>query len=290
MERFFYENRAAIVLLLILISLIGGVLGYRYFKYTKNDPSFCATCHIMQESFKSWERSKHGDIICQRCHRMSILEQNRLLMLYVARGYTSPKGRGLGQTHGKIEPWRACRDCHLGEALQGSISLRNSFGHARHVFMQNLECMNCHSGELHNFMPNERACSNCHKDKLVHGLGMEGLSCLRCHSFGERAPTLVSSQRCRGCHTKMPRTGPMASFECFQCHKPHGKIKLTSADCLGSCHGNEAMVGQHGLHINRAKLECLYCHKAHTWRVGKTEAKILCQRCHELRDPMRFIY
>ena len=285
-EKFLAENKTAIVLLLLLISSVGVILGYRYYKYTKEDPSFCATCHMMQESFESWERSSHGDIICQRCHRMSILEQNRLLVTYVTTGYTSPKK----QVHGRLEPWRACRECHLGEAMQGSVTLRASYGHARHVFMQNIECVKCHSNELHNFKPDEKACSGCHTDKLVHGLGMEGLSCLKCHSYGEKSPKMVSSERCRECHMRIPGAGPMAAFECFQCHKPHGEIKLSSADCLGRCHGNEATVGQHGLHLKRAKLQCLDCHKAHTWVIGQKEAKRLCAKCHELRDPKTFIY
>jgi hypothetical protein len=285
-ERFLEENRTAILLLLLVVAVTGAIAGFRYYRYTQTDPQFCASCHMMQESYRSWEQSSHRDVICQQCHKLTLLEQNRLFLTYVARGYTAPQE----QKHGRVAPWEACKDCHIRDVKQGSVSLRSSFGHARHVFMENIGCMKCHSEKLHSFQPDEKACITCHQDKLVHGLGMEGLSCLKCHSYEEKAPKMVSPRRCRECHKTIPTTGPMSELTCFQCHKPHGEIKIKSADCMGNCHGNEARVGQHGLHLNKTSLNCLDCHKAHAWVVGKEQARGLCDRCHKLRDPATFIY
>jgi nitrate/TMAO reductase-like tetraheme cytochrome c subunit len=285
-EDFFEHNKTAIILLLLAVSVSGAILGSRYYRQTQDDPQFCATCHLMKEAFDSWERSRHRDIKCQICHRMTILEQNRLLVSFVVKGKTGPEK----QAHGKLAPWKSCRDCHFAEAEQGSVSMRKSYGHAKHVFMENIGCENCHTGELHNFEPQEKACSRCHSDKLVHGLGMEGLSCLKCHTYGEKTPKMVSTKRCEECHKNVRPTGPMAHFACFDCHKPHGKIKLSSGDCLGECHGNESKVGQHGLHMRKTRLECLDCHKAHKWVIGMAEARGLCNRCHPFKDPKTFIY
>ncbi len=82
----------------------------------------------------------------------------------------------------------------------------------------------------------------------------------------------------------------MAMLKCFQCHKPHAEIKFTSDDCLGSCHGNEATVGQHGLHLEKTEFGCLDCHKAHSWVIGAEQAPGLCDRCHRMKDPATFIY
>lgn len=285
-EKFLSEHRASIILLIFLVSLTGAIAAYKYYKYSEEEPRFCATCHVMKEPYETWERSRHWQVTCQICHRMGILEKNRLLVAYVVKGKTGP----IRQAHGRHEPWRSCKACHLEETSQGAVSLRKSFGHARHVFMEDIGCENCHSGDLHDFGPKEDSCRKCHGDKLIHGLGMEGLSCLRCHTYGPEAPRLVSTERCLRCHPDVPKTGPMAALLCFDCHKPHGQISFTSSDCLGRCHGNEAGVGQHGLHMKKTGLRCLDCHKAHIWVVGKRQAKGLCDRCHPLKDPNSFIY
>jgi hypothetical protein len=283
--RFIEENYKAIVILLLLITITGGILGVRYYRHTREDPEFCISCHMMKEAFRSWQMSKHRDLTCQVCHKMSIFEQNRMLVAFVVKG-----GDSTMQKHGRITPWNTCKGCHLAEVEQGSVTLSNSYGHATHVFMQNIKCSKCHTGSLHKFAPDEVACSECHTDKLIHGLGMEGMSCLKCHSYSEKAPMMVNKERCIRCHKDVPVKGTMSSLNCFECHHPHGKIKPSSQDCLKNCHGNEAKVGQHGLHMTKAGLKCLDCHKAHVWKVGTKEAKNLCSRCHELKDPATFIY
>jgi len=283
--RFIEENKKAIVILLLLISTIGGILAYRYYRYTQEDPQFCMSCHLMQEAFKTWQEGRHRDYPCQVCHTMNLFEQNKMLISFVVKGTTTIK-----QKHGRISPWDSCRACHVAAIAQGSRSLSNSYGHARHVFMENISCGKCHFGNLHRFTPNEKACAECHTDRMIHGMGMEGLSCLNCHNYGEKAPKMITSDRCLRCHKNLEVKNVMSSLNCFDCHRPHGKIKPSSQDCLKNCHGNEAKVGQHSLHMTRAGLQCLDCHKAHRWTVGNEQAKRLCTRCHGLKDPATFIF
>ena len=179
---------------------------------------------------------------------------------------------------------------HRYDVAQGSITRKNSYGHARHVFMQGISCEKCHNGKLHEFNVAMSACLSCHKDKIVHGMGMKKLECLNCHSYSESSPKMVTPKRCLHCHKDVPEDSPMSGLSCFDCHKPHGKLKMESKDCLGTCHGNESRVGQHGLHMTRAGMKCLDCHRPHNWMIGKKQAKGLCDRCHELRSPARFIY
>jgi len=282
-DGFLNHLKGFVLALIAVISVLGVVVGYKYYRHTQDDPEFCMSCHMMKEAFQEWQRGKHRDIVCQKCHHLSLIEQNQLLVTYVVKGKSEFSG-----THGRKRPWTECKGCHLSDISQGSLTLRKSYGHAKHVFMNNLECKVCHGGSLHLFRPDESACRNCHRDKGVHGVGMEAFSCLKCHSFVERSPAMVPNEKCLGCH-KIAMGSPMANFKCHQCHHPHGKIKLKSVDCLGECHGNEARVGQHALHMKKG-MECLDCHKAHTWVVGKQEARGLCNRCHVLKDPKSFIY
>jgi len=281
-----FEHLKGLLLALVLIvAILGAVVGYRYYRYTQDDPQYCASCHLMKEAFTEWYKGKHRDIICQTCHQLSILEQNQLLVAYVVKGDKKP----FSQTHGRVKPWKGCKKCHMDEASQGSRTLTQSYGHARHVFMQRIDCKVCHEGKVHSFTPNEIACQDCHKDKGVHGIGMEAFSCLRCHSYSEKAPSMIPIDRCIKCHVSAAQKGPMSNLLCHQCHKPHGKIKPTSEMCAGECHANESSVGQHGFHIKKG-LRCLDCHRAHLWIVSKDRSKILCNKCHPYKDPMLFIY
>ncbi len=277
--------KGSILILLFLICVIGLIGGYKYYTFTKEDPSYCSICHMMEEGYRSWRVSPHSQIVCQKCHTLDVLEANKLLIAYVMRGNVPLK-----QNHGRKNPWDGCIACHTQEAAQGSVTLRSSYGHARHVFMQNLRCKQCHSGKTHSFEVDQKVCQKCHKDKLVHGMGMAGLYCLNCHNYGEASPMMVTEKRCFSCHTDVPRKGVMSRIKCYECHYPHGKLRMESNDCLRSCHGNETRVGQHGLHLKRTSLVCMDCHKPHKWRIGKADAVGLCDRCHPLRDPASFIY
>lgn len=283
LDRLLDHLKGFVLALIATVSVLGIIVGYKYYRHTQEDPEFCLSCHMMQEAFNEWQRGKHRDVVCQKCHRLNILEQNQLLVAFVAN-----KPVPLSRPHGREKPWAECRKCHSGDITQGSRNLRQSYGHAKHVFMLGAECKACHASGLHNFQPDENACGTCHMDKGVHGVGMEAFSCLKCHTFGEKTPTMVSKDKCVRCH-HLPMKGPMAEFPCHQCHKPHGKIKLTSEDCLGRCHSNEGKVGQHARHMKKG-MACLDCHRAHNWVVGQREARGLCGRCHPPKDPKTFVY
>lgn len=270
---------------IVIVAVLGAIVGYRYYRYSQDNPQYCASCHLMKEAFTEWQKGRHRDVVCQKCHQLSILEQNQLLVAYVIKG---GKQR-FSQTHGREKPWNGCKKCHIDEVAQGSITLNKSYGHALHVFMQRIDCKICHKGTVHDFHPNEKACQICHKDKGVHGIGMEAFSCLNCHAFSEKTPSMIPRDRCIKCHTNIPKTGPMSNLLCHECHKPHGQIKPTSSACISECHSNEASVGQHGLHMKKG-LDCLYCHKPHSWVVGKQIARILCTKCHAYKAPEVFIY
>ena len=279
------EAKGFILAAVLIVAVLGAVVGHKYYRYTQDDPQYCASCHLMKEAFLEWQKGKHRDIVCQTCHHLSILEQNQLLVTYVVKS----DSKQFSQTHGREKPWQECRKCHMSEVSQGSVTLKKSYGHARHVFMQGTECKICHKGTVHDFHPNENACQNCHKDKGVHGIGMEAFSCLKCHSFSEKTPSMVPKDRCIKCHNSIPRKSSMSDLLCHQCHKPHGRINPTSATCISECHRNETSVGQHGLHMKQG-LNCLDCHKPHSWIVGIERAKSLCSKCHTFKDPKLFIY
>ncbi|MEK6673131.1 MAG: NapC/NirT family cytochrome c, partial [Nitrospirota bacterium] len=79
------EHLKGFVLALIaLVSVLGIIVGYKYYRHTQDDPEFCMSCHMMKEAFNAWSRSRHRDIVCQKCHHLSLFEQNRLLVSFVS--------------------------------------------------------------------------------------------------------------------------------------------------------------------------------------------------------------
>jgi len=271
------------VLIPLALGVIGLIIfnGHKLYQFTQKNPQYCQMCHVIKEPVLAWEKSAHRNIICQDCHSMDILSQNKLLLAYiVARDKSSIK-----QEHGLEKPWDGCKACHLDTASQGGVTVRKSYGHARHVFMEKIACKECHTGDKHNFTPDEKKCLKCHADKGVHGMGMESFACLSCHVYGEKT-SMPQKKKCLVCHNQIPAQGTMSALECQRCHKPHGKLKPADKECL-VCHANQSSIGRHDKHMN---ISCLTCHIAHIWRVGAKQAKTLCGKCHAYRDPGSFIF
>jgi nitrate/TMAO reductase-like tetraheme cytochrome c subunit len=302
--------------LLLLIIAGAGIGAYKFYDYTQNDPNFCISCHLMKPAFEAWQKSEHQKINCHNCHHLSIPEQNRLLINFILYRPQSVPPR-----HGKIiVPWKSCAACHIETSTEypDAKKINNSPLHAKHFFMEQIECAKCHGYIVHKFIPEEKFCLKCHQGKDVHGAGMEGLACLNCHT--DRTKDLrPERKKCLFCHgsekirkeliaegtidvkhyqpspdviekaTKInvPPDAPM-QFYCYECHKPHTKVRPDWGDCL-KCHSNTPSTGKHELHVKMIGMKCKECHKPHIWRVTEVQAKKDCTKCHEYREPKRFI-
>ena len=153
------------------------VNAYKANQFINQDPQYCGLCHAIENSHREWRVSAHRHYICQSCHSMSVISQNKLLFSYLVTLDPSE----IRHDHGRETPWGKCQQCHLETAAQGSESPRKSYGHARHIFMEGISCRECHAGETHNFYPDEGSCLNCHQDGEIHGRGMRSFTCLNCH-------------------------------------------------------------------------------------------------------------
>jgi hypothetical protein len=251
----------------------------------------------------------------------------RQLYNFVVLGHNKVSPR-----HGEvIVSWKTCFSCHWdkNEKYPNAPNISRSRYHAKHVFIEKIECTKCHGYRTHKFSLEERYCVVCHQDKEVreHGMGtkfaecgpMAALPCLNCHT--DRTKDLLPGRKkCLFCHggeevrkeliagatidvknylpsqetirksikINVPKDAPM-QFLCYECHNPHKKLKLDSADCLTKCHSTVPRIGKHDLHINGMHLKCLDCHKKHVWRVTEEQAKKDCVKCHEYKDPKKFL-
>lgn len=257
------RDKIILVSLMLIISVLGIILADRYYSYIQKNPEFCSSCHLMEEAYKAWKLSGHSSMVCQDCHHLGLIEQNRLLVKFVFS-----TDRRTPEPHGIETPWKTCTKCHWDDAAQGSISVTKQTGHARHVFTEKLQCMDCHTRTVHNFHPDKNACLRCHKDWKIHGVGMEEVSCMICHPFSPRkkGEFIPDRERCLSCHRRSSRTTfpekvPMARLNCYECHKPHNRIKPSDDDCL-RCHTREVLTARQ---VHRVAQKCTACHHPHRW-------------------------
>ncbi len=302
------------VVLVVLVSI--GFASLRFFDFTQNNPKFCASCHLMKTAFDVWEKSEHRAVNCHDCHHLSIIEANMLFIHVILHSPTSVTPR-----HGKvIVGWDFCMKCHWNrdERFPKAPNINMSNIHSRHVFMQQIQCSNCHGYVLHEFLPEEKFCIKCHEDRAVHGAGMEKLACLNCHSDTTKGLE-PERKKCLYCHgtdedrkklveegsidvkytfvseetikksvkIDVPKGAPM-QFPCSECHNPHGKVKPDQGDCI-KCHKEIPGSGRHQIHVQVSGMQCLVCHKPHSWGLSPAAAKVECSKCHEYRDPKRFV-
>lgn len=319
-EKLTLKGKIIIAVLLLVIAVGGGVVAFKFYDFTQNNPKFCVSCHLMKPAYDAWARSEHKGINCHECHHLTIPEQNRLLVNFILH-----RPKKVPPRHGKIiVPWDKCVKCHweTDKKYPNAKKINNSVMHAKHYFMEKIECSKCHGfiegGQVHKFTPDPRFCVRCHKGKEVHGAGMQSLACLNCHT--DRTVDLKPGRKkCLFCHgtpdirlelladetldvthyqppeevikkakkINIPKDAPM-QFYCYKCHKPHTKVRPDYGTCI-SCHGQIINVGKHKLHVQNMGLQCTDCHKPHSWRVTRTQAKTTCTQCHEYRDPLKFI-
>jgi hypothetical protein len=257
------RDKTILVSILLVICIVGIVLAVRYYSYIQKNPGFCSSCHLMEEAYTAWKLSGHRYIVCQDCHHLGIIEQNSLLIKFV---FTTD--RKTPEPHGLATPWTTCTKCHWDEASQGATQITKSTGHARHISVEKLVCRDCHQRTVHSFRPDKNACLRCHKDWKIHGMGMEEVSCMTCHPFAAKKPGVFipDRERCLSCHRSSSRTSfpakvPMARLNCYECHKPHTRLKPVDEDCL-RCHTREVLNIKD---IHRSVDRCVSCHRPHRW-------------------------
>lgn len=312
------SKKAKILLsLLVLFFLVGvGFAGYKINDYFEHDPDACKLCHVHDYAHERWAESKHNVVTCHECHHSTKKEQVVQLYRFVFLGQKTVEPR-----HGKIiVPSKLCMECHWEENKKypQAANVSGSRYHAKHVFIERIECTRCHGYVAHKFLPEERFCTQCHADKEVHGIGMEKLACINCHT--DRTEDLrPGRKKCLFCHgpesirkelieagtidvkyfqpsedlikraqkINAPDDAPM-QFKCYECHKPHAKIRPDYGTCT-SCHRGQEKIGKHEIHIKGMNMKCVDCHKPHVWTVTEKQAKKECTKCHEYKDPLKFL-
>ncbi len=137
-----------------LFGVFLGVGGYTFVyakgaSYLGDDPAACANCHVMKETFASWERSSHHAVaVCNDCHTppgiFSKYVEKAKAGLFDSVAFTS--GRYAYPIEISAKSARlaehACRKCHA--AFLASVD-------RTHAEADEMSCVSCHrsAGHLH---------------------------------------------------------------------------------------------------------------------------------------------
>lgn len=320
--------KAKLLFIGLLLVFSAGTLyaAYRVNYYFEHNPRACFTCHVHDEANEAWITSEHGGINCHECHKSTKVDQIRQLYSFAILGHDEVTPR-----HGEvIVPWKLCFSCHWerNEDHPEAADISRSRYHAKHVFIEKIECTKCHGYRTHKFTTEERHCITCHQDKEIkpHGEGADAeacapmgtLPCLNCHT-DRTADLMPGRNKCLFCHgSESVRKQLIADdtidvkhfkpseeiirqaikisipkhaamqFHCYECHNPHISARPDWSNCLSKCHSTVPRVGKHELH-RQLDLQCKNCHKPHVWKVTPEQAKKDCVQCHEYKDPQLFL-
>jgi nitrate/TMAO reductase-like tetraheme cytochrome c subunit len=261
-------SKLAIGLLTAAAVLVAGLAfaSYRFYRYIEYDPSFCGSCHLMEQAWKTWQAGPHHTVNCHTCHQQDIGDRLRIVWRWATQDvHDVPPHTRLAR--------RVCEDCHVSQDARWA-QIAETAGHNIHVTRADLDCLSCHLPSLHAVAPQAEACQTCHTAARMNIGGMVAFHCTTCHNFLAKGDQGIFPEpaACLACHATMqvkgetfPAGGPMA-FPCADCHKPHSKPFLQFQDCL-SCHTS---VLEDRAHFERRALTgCIQCHKPHTWSAAQ---------------------
>ena len=137
-----------------LFGLLVGIGGYTFVyakgaSYLGDDPAACANCHVMKETFASWEKSSHHAVaVCNDCHTppglFSKYAEKARAGLFDSVSFTSGRFSDpitISEKSVRIAE-RACRKCHA--AFLASVD-------RTHESSDEMSCVSCHrsAGHMH---------------------------------------------------------------------------------------------------------------------------------------------
>lgn len=262
----------ALILVIVGVAAAVAITGYTAYDYTTNNPAFCRSCHIMEAAWDRWSTSEHRKVDCHSCHKQSVVESARQVIVFAFR---HPERVG---KHAEV-PTARCATCHeSGNPIWAQVA--RTAGHQVHAERKQIECVVCHSTSVHRFKPAAEVCATCHEaqakgDRAIKIAQMADFHCVDCHQYlRENSPLRPTRLTCLQCHQGLPtmktagwpQGAPMSSLACSTCHKPHERAEPI-VTCT-SCHPapNPAIHPKAVVTAGATSYAtCTACHVPHRW-------------------------
>ena len=252
--------------------------GWRMYDYIEHDPTFCTSCHLMKDPFERWSQSGHKDVNCHTCHPGNMV--NNLKQLYL----TATNSRDRVEEKAEVAR-EICASCHLSDNEKWK-QIASTIGHKVHAIDKEIDCVTCHAAGVHQFIPNDQMCRNCHADLKIAFEKMGRNHCTTCHKFlaKGRDSLLPRIEDCAECHARQVGGPPAIDAgwhpdqPCSMCHPVHDRAAVVDpverdglAVTCEKCHEQVVPVSHE---------KCRDCHPAHT----AFDPKKQCVTCHEDRQ------
>lgn len=309
-------RRISLAIMLISFCILV-LLGYHNHTQAEQDPKFCLNCHVMRDTYISWQQSSHSKVDCLKCHKdVSIA------------GYLYKQFMGvdqLNQVKVTIDD-STCQKCHT-DARVVTPPTDLIVPHNLHMQM-GLSCTQCHQtvthGKIINSSPSVTQTMNSTQsgDKLIDPNRIPMSACMKCHNGA------MATNACNACHDdKIPPSSHTSSnfaanhgyvalnnvASCNNCHqydtalqvqyKPEGQgwtevqnFARKTEFCLDchrkrpASHGSFYTVS-HGPAATADINRCLTCHNQNdnTKLTEKPATSITCAQCHYNQHPANFL-
>ena len=219
----------------ILIVLVLATIGITW---GTSLPKFCATCHIMNPEFATWQASSHSQVDCTTCHvdpgLASALKHKvvatKELYKYVTKTYELP----IQPT--ELIPDSRCLQCHSLDRKISSTYPDLNIPHQRHN-TKGISCVKCHQGVAHGKVASSGLTMGGDLSKWDKNMGAQLMTvkntvpemglCMDCH--GRRGVTVA----CEACHSgnMKPESHQKPAFK-----TDHGQQAKQNIKNCDTCH------------------------------------------------------
>jgi len=289
----------ALVGVAVGVALMGSGLVATRSAHLEDDPDYCASCHLVEETLDSLTAGGHDEMSCLACHTTTFRDRARL-------GLATLVGADVSLDHPTFTNRASCASCHSGEEATSDLRTEGVAAHEAHLGsadpqVAGMACTSCHQTEDHGFTPTTSGCtaSGCHAGVEVRlgAMAHEPLDCADCHALparpedgalvGDTAALVPTAAECLSCHdmqAQLPDAGMAGEPHgdaCSWCHKPHDQSTAAEAArtcATAGCHTRpDTLVAAHRGLAPGVLEGCVGCHAPHRAHVEQQD----CTACHD---------
>lgn len=121
-------SKLSILVLMAAAVLIAGLAfaGYRFYVYVEYDPTFCGSCHLMEQAWRTWQAGPHKTVNCHTCHQQDPGDRARIVWRWATQDVQDvPPHTRLARS--------VCESCHLSQDSRWA-QIGETAGHTIHPF------------------------------------------------------------------------------------------------------------------------------------------------------------